>query len=61
MESKKIIIQMNLFTKQTHRQKTNLWLPKGEGCGGGRRINQGAGINIYTLYYIAKGTLLNIL
>ena len=25
-----IIIQMNLFTKQkyTHRQKTNLWLPK---------------------------------
>ena len=26
---------MNLFTKQTqtHRQKTNLWLPKGKGGG----------------------------
>ena len=22
---------MNLFTKQTHREKTNLWLPKGQG------------------------------
>ena len=31
MESKKMI-QMNIFTKQkqTHRQKTNLWLPKGK-------------------------------
>ena len=28
---KKKMIQMNLFTEQkyTHRQKTNLWLPKG--------------------------------
>ena len=30
-------------------QKTNLWLPKGKG---GRGINQGVGINIYTLLYI---------
>ena len=33
---KKKKIQMNLFIKQkqTHRQKTNLWLPKGKGRGG---------------------------
>ena len=32
MDSKKIV-QMNVYTKQkqTHRQKTNLWLPKGRG------------------------------
>ena len=28
---------MNLFTKQTHRQKTNFWLPKGKAE---RGINQ---------------------
>ena len=35
MEPKKKMVQMNLFTKwkQTHRQKTVLWLPKGEGWG----------------------------
>ena len=29
------VIQMNLFTKQkqTYKQKTNLWLPKGKGVG----------------------------
>ena len=31
-------------------QKTNLWLPKGKGGGGG--INQEFGNNIYTLLYI---------
>ena len=33
----KKMIQMNLFIKQkqTHRQKTNLWFPKGRGSGGG--------------------------
>ena len=32
----KKVIQMNLFTKQkqTYKQKTNLWLPKGKGVGG---------------------------
>ena len=32
-ESLKKMIQINLFTnkKQTHRQKTKLWLPKGKG------------------------------
>ena len=41
-------IQMNLFTK-TDLQilKTNLWLPKGKGGGGG--INQELGINTHTL------------
>ena len=45
---------MNLFTKQkqTHRQKTNLWLPKGKGGGGG--INQEFGINTCTLLYIKQ-------
>ena len=38
VKSKKEMIQMdqmNLFTKQkqTYRQKTNLWLPKGKGGG----------------------------
>ena len=34
-ESKKKMIQMNLFTKQkqTHRQRTNLWLPGGKQAG----------------------------
>ena len=32
----KIVIQMNLFTKQTRRhRKKNLWLPKGKGRGEG--------------------------
>ena len=30
---KKKKVQMKLFTKQTHKQKTNLWLPKGKGGG----------------------------
>ena len=34
----KKMIQINLYTKQkqTHRQKTNIWLPKGKGGGGGK-------------------------
>ena len=42
---------MNLFTKQkqTNRQKTNLWLPKGKV---GRGINQEYWIKRYTLPYI---------
>ena len=44
---------MNLFTKQididSQTQKTNLWLPKGNGRGG---IKQEFGINRYTLLYI---------
>ena len=58
---------MDLFTgwKQTQQTlRTNLWLPKGKGGGG--RINQEFGINIYTLLYIkstrtyciTQGTLL---
>ena len=41
---------MNLFTeqKQTHTQKTNLWLPKGKGGG----IDWEFGIDMYTLLYI---------
>ena len=39
---------MNLFTKQEQTQKTNLWLPKGEGGG---RINQEFGISRYKLLY----------
>ena len=33
-------------------QKTNLWLPKGKGVGGGK--NQEVGININTLLYIKQ-------
>ena len=33
-------------------QKTDLWLPKGKGGGGG--INQELGINRYTLLYIKQ-------
>ena len=42
---------MNLYTKQkqTHRQKTNLWLPKGEGGG---RNKLGVQKLAYTHYYI---------
>ena len=69
MRNLKKVIQMNLFKneKQTHRQKTSLWLPKGKGVG----INQGVGINTYTLpcikqqttktFYMAQGTVVNIL
>ena len=34
------MIQMNLFTKQkdSQTQKTNLWLPKGKGGGGGDKL-----------------------
>ena len=48
VKSKKMI-QMNLFTKQkqTHRQKTNLKLPKEKG-----EIHWKFGINTYTKYYI---------
>ena len=44
---------MNLYIKQkqTHRQKTNLWLPKGKGGGG---VNQEFGINRYKLLYIIQ-------
>ena len=55
---------MNLFTKQkqTHREKTNLWLLK-RITGQGEAKNQAFGINIYTNahYYIAQGTILNSL
>ena len=46
----KEMIQMNLFTKQkqTHRQKTNLWSPKGKGEEGKIRS---LGLT-YTHYYI---------
>ena len=40
---------MNLFKKQNHRQKTNLWLPKGKD---GK--NQEFGISRYTLLYIIQ-------
>ena len=45
------MIKMNLFIKQkqTHRQKTNLWLPKGKGGGG---ISWEFGISRYKLLYI---------
>ena len=43
-------MQMNLFTKQTHRlQKTNLWYQRGK-VGGG--IKWTFGIDIYTLLYL---------
>ena len=38
-------------------QKTNLWLPKGKGCGG---INQEFKIHIYTLVYIKQITNKNL-
>ena len=38
----------------SQKQKTNLWLPKEKGGGGG--INQEFGINIYTLLYIKQIT-----
>ena len=43
--------QMNLFTKQKqpHRQKTNLWSPKGKGGG-----NKEFGISRYKLLYIKE-------
>ena len=43
--------QMNLFTKQkqTHRQRTDLWLPRGR-CGGG--MNWKFGIIKYKLLYV---------
>ena len=49
VESLKKMIQMNLFTKQkeTHRQRTNLRLPKRK-----RGINQDFGIKIYAPLYI---------
>ena len=56
LESKKTIY-MNLLTKQkqTHRhRKTDLRLPKGKGGGGG--INQGFGMNRYTLLHIKQIT-----
>ena len=51
VESKNVI-QMNLFTKQkqTHRLKTNLWLPKGKGGVG--RMDWRFGISICTLWYM---------
>ena len=43
---------MNLLTKQkqTNRQKTNRWLPKGKWHGGG--INQEFGVNRQKALYI---------
>ena len=43
-------IQMNLFTKQTHRHRKQIYgYQRGKGRGG---INQEFGINRYTLIYI---------
>ena len=44
------IIQMNLYTKQkqTHRQKANLWLPKGNRAGKGRIKSAGLTDTNYT-------------
>ena len=42
---------MNIFTKQkqTHKQRTDLWLPRGKGEGGGRIGSLGlADANYYT-------------
>jgi len=48
MELKKTA-QMNIFTKQSHRQKTNLCLPKRvAGCGGIRRA---FGMSVHRLLY----------
>ena len=47
---KQKMIQMNLFTKQTHRHSNKLMDIRGEGWEGG--INQEFGIDIYTLLYI---------
>ena len=41
-------IQMNLYTKQTHRHRKLTWLPKGNGL----RDKHKCGINIYTLLYL---------
>ena len=52
-----------IYKTDSQTQKTKLLVTKGERLwqGWGGRINQEAGINIYTLYYTAQGTLLNIL
>ena len=43
------MIQMNLFTKQKHSQRTDLWLPGGRA---GVEIDWEFGIDMYTLLYI---------
>ena len=53
---------MNLFTiteTDSQTSKTNLWLPKGKGWGGG--VNQEVGINIYTLLYTKQITNKDVL
>ena len=62
------MIQMNLSTKQTQTQRTDLWLPRGKEVGEGRIGSLGlADANHYTLnestrsYCIAQGTMFNIL
>ena len=53
MELKKTA-QMNIFTKQSHRQKTNLCLPKRvAGCGGIRRA---FGMSVHRLLYTKEGS-----
>ena len=43
---------------ESQMQKTNLWLPKGEGRGG---MNWEIGIDIYTLLYVKQITNENLL
>ena len=59
VESKKNGTNEPIYKTEIHRQKTNLWLPKGTGAGGG--INWDIGIDIYTLLYIKSITNKNLL